>query len=54
MNYSNRDVAGFIPLEEVPAWVRGNQVAIYLSVILTTMVIYDAGKVKLSHQPQPR
>ena len=53
MNYSTRDVADFIPPEEVPAWVHSDQVAVYLDVILTTMVVYDAGTVLLSHHSHP-
>ena len=47
MAHSTRDVAGFIPPEEVPDWVHGDQIAIYLGIILATMVTYDAGKVIL-------
>ena len=53
MAHSTRDVAGFIPPEEVPDWVYGNQIVIYLCVMLTTMVIYDAGEVILSHHSRP-
>ena len=44
MAHSARDVAAFVPPEEVPAWVHDDQIGIYLIVIPATMVIYDAGK----------
>lgn len=42
MPLSGRDVAGFVPADQVPAQARQNQVGIYLNVILSTLVFYDA------------
>lgn len=39
-----RGVAAFIPADQVPAWVQGNQVSMYLGVVLATLVVYDAGE----------
>ena len=33
-----------IPTEEVPSWVKGDQVALYTNVILATVVNYDASE----------
>ena len=49
MVHSTRDVAGFVPPEQVPAWVHGLQIGIYLDAMLIAMVIYDAGKVISAH-----
>ena len=32
-----------IPADEVPSWVKGDQVGITVAVILASMVTYDAG-----------
>ena len=44
MAHSARDVAGFVPSDEVPTWVRQSQIGLYLTVILATIITYDAGK----------
>lgn len=31
-----------LPAEEVPPWVEGNQIGIYVNAVLATLVIYDA------------
>ena len=39
-----QDTAVTIPADEVPAWVKAQQVGIYTGVVLVTMVIYDASE----------
>ena len=44
MDIQLREVAGLIPPEEVPGWVQGDQVWVYLGVVLATLVTYDSRK----------
>lgn len=43
MAFYNHDVSELIPPDEVPLWVKSDQVGIYLGVTLASLVIYDAG-----------
>ena len=39
-----QDTVVSIPGEDVPSWVKSDQIGIYTDVILATMVTYDAGE----------
>ena len=49
MAFYNHDVSEVIPPEEVPLWVKSDQVGVYLGVILASLVVYDAGAYHRHH-----
>ena len=39
-----QDTIVSIPADEVPLWVKGDQVGIYANAVLATMITYDASE----------
>lgn len=51
MSASIRDAVIVLPPAEVPGWVKGDQAAIYLFTVVSTLVIYDAGELLHLYMP---
>jgi hypothetical protein len=48
VSFTLRDVAGIIPPDVVPQWVKENVVGDYLSLIVASALVYDSSECQLS------
>ena len=52
MSNSTQDVGTTLPADVVRTWMKGDQVGVYCSTVLATMVTYDAGEYLIMSVPK--